>query len=248
MGGGRRILLAGATSGMGEAVARQLSRSDGRLFFFDRCSEKASRLASEIGAQTFQGQALDARDREQLAAEIRNSFGGLDAVVVMVGALHVARLSETTDDAWDGVLGSNLIAPFLIAQTCLPLVDTDGAIVFLGSGTAQRPDVELGAYSVAKRSLERMAQVLAMEAALRGIRVNVVNPGETESPSSSISAPHLREIPATPVPPLGRRAKPEDVACAIDFFVSEASSFCTGASLTVDGGLRAALRSHRVRQ
>jgi NAD(P)-dependent dehydrogenase (short-subunit alcohol dehydrogenase family) len=248
MDNGRRILVTGGTSKIGAAVAKRFLNQGDQVFVFGRDVQKGRALAAETGVQFIAGDAASTDDRARLFAEIQGNAGGLDGLVVAIGALHTARLSETTDEAWDAVMEANLVAPFLIAQACLPVLQDGGAIVFIGSGTAQWPDMELGAYSVAKRMLERMAQVLAMDVALRDIRVNVINPGEMGSPMSTAVASPLRAIPPTPIPPIGRRGDPDDVAAAVEFFLSGAAAFCTGASLTVDGGLRAALRAHGVRQ
>lgn len=248
MDNGRRILVAGGTSKIGAAVAKRLLNKGDEVFVFGRNAQKGRALAAQTGAQFIAGDAASADDRARLSIEIQSNPGGLDGLVIAIGALHTARLSETTDEAWDAVMEANLVAPFLITQACLPFLQDGGAVVFIGSGTAQWPDMELGAYSVAKRMLERMTQVLAMDVALRNIRVNVVNPGEMGSPMSTAVASPLRAIPPTPIPPIGRRGDPDDVAVAVEFFLSDAAAFCTGASLTVDGGLRAALRAHRVRQ
>lgn len=248
MNNGRRILVAGGTSQVGSAIASRLARRGDQVILFGRNVQKGRSLATELSALFIEGDAAAAGDRTRLAAAVETGAGRLEGLVVTIGAVHVGRLSETTDEAWDAVLEANVVAPFLVAQICLPLLQNGGSIVFIGSGTAQWPDMELGAYSVAKRMLERLTQVLAMEAALRDIRVNVINPGEMASPMSAIAAAPLRTIPPTPIPPLGRRAEPEDVAAAVEFFLSDAAALCTGASLTVDGGLRAALRAHRVRQ
>lgn len=248
MGRERHILIAGGSSTIGNAVAERLRSRGDQVIVTGRVASKGMALARAAGAWYVECDLDAAGDLMRMAGEVRSRVGALDGLVVAVGALHVARLSETTDDAWDAVLDANLVAPFLVAQTCLPLLRDGGSIVVVGSGTAQWPEMELGAYSVAKRAVERLCQVLAMECALRGINVNVVNPGELEMPMSATLGPAFRTIPPTPIPPLGRRTEPGDVVAVVEFFLSEGAEFCTGASLTVDGGLRAALRANKVRQ
>lgn len=244
----RRTLIAGGLSTVGLAVARELAGRGDKVVITGRDPRMGAAAVAELGVDYVACDLADADGRATLAREAGFENDELDGLVVALGALHTARLSETTDGAWDAVLDANLITPFLVAQSCLPLLRDGGAIVFIGSGVADWPEMELGAYSVAKRMVTRMVQVLAMEAALRDIRVNVINPGEMDMPMSAMAAAPLRAIPPTPVPPLGRRAEAEDVATAVAFFLSENSAFCTGAALTVDGGVRAALRAHRVRQ
>ncbi|MBN9250731.1 MAG: SDR family oxidoreductase [Mesorhizobium sp.] len=239
--------MAGGTSQLGAAIAGRLVGKGDHVTLFGRNSRNSS-FVNEIGATVIEGDAAVATDRARLVEQLNVHPGGLHGLVVVFSAVYTARLSETTDEAWDAVLEANILAPILVAQVCLPLINNGGSIVFIGSGTSQWPEMELGAFSVAKRMLERMAQVLAMEVALRDIRVNVVNPGEIDLVVGEASLPPLRTLAPTAVPPLGRQTEPEDVAAAVEFFLSEGASFCTGTSLTVDGGTRAALRSHRVRQ
>lgn len=247
MNGGRRVLVVGGASQLGAAIAGRLAGQGDHVTLFGRNSRNSS-FVNEIGATVIEGDAAVATDRASLVEYLGVHTGGLQGLVVVFSAVYTARLSETTDEVWDAVLEANIIAPTLVAQACLPLINNGGSIVFIGSGTSQWPEMELGAYSVATRMLERMAQVLAMEAALRDICVNVVNPGEMDLVVGETSLSSLRTFAPTPVPPLGRRTEVDDVAAAVEFFLSEGASFCTGTSLTVDGGTRAALRSHRVRQ
>jgi 3alpha(or 20beta)-hydroxysteroid dehydrogenase len=128
------------------------------------------------------------------------------------------------------------------------LAECGGSIVTIASGTALWTEMELGAYSVSKRALLWLTQMLAVEGATRGVNVNAICPGDTESGMAAYvgeePSPYLHS-PA--LPPLGRHAVPDDIASAVIFFLGSESAFCTGASLVVDGGMRAALRANKVR-
>lgn len=241
----RRILVACGTSELGAIIANRLAAHGDCVSMFGICSGSSSndRIEAHI-----EGNAAVAADRVRLVELLSKSPPGLDGLVVAIGDVYTARLSETKDEAWDAVIEANLIAPTLFAQSCLPLFKNGGSIVFIGSAAAQWPEMELGAYSVAKRMLERMAQVLAMEAALMDVRVNVINPGEMGVLIDENAVSSLRKLPHTPVPPLGRQVEPDDVVGAVTYFLSDGAAACTAASLTIDGGTRAALRSHKVRQ
>ena len=154
--------MAGGTSQLGAAIASRLAGQGDHVTLFGRNSRNGS-FANEIGVTFIEGDAAVATERASLVDHLGVHPDGLHGLVVVFSAVYTARLSETTDEAWDAVLEANVIAPILVAQACLPLLNDGGSIVFIGSGTAQWPEMELGAYSVAKRMLERMAQVLAME-------------------------------------------------------------------------------------
>ena len=112
------------------------------------------------------------------------------------------------------------------------------------------PEVSIGAYSVSKRALVMLAQMLGMEAGPHGIRVNAVCPGDTEPGMASYAGGRVEPGGAGgwALPPLGRVGTPEDVAGAVAFFVSADSAFCNGSVLLVDGGMRAAVRATLVQQ
>lgn len=241
----RRILVACGSSRLGAIIANRLAAHGDCVSMFGKFSGSSSNERIEAHVE---GNAAVAADRVRLVELLSKSPAGLDGLVVAIGDVYTARLSETKDEAWDAAMEANLIAPTLLAQSCLPLFKNGGSIVFIGSAVAQWPEMELGAYSVAKRMLERMAQVLAMEAALVDVRVNVVNPGELGVLIEENAASSLRQLPHTPVPPSGRQVEPDDVVGAVTYFLSDGAAACTGASLTIDGGTRAALRSHKVRQ
>ena len=249
MSGVQRALVAGGTSSIGGAVVRRLCARGCKVAFTGRNADKAAGLAKDTSASFLPCDARDETSVIKVAERVGEILGGLEGLVIALGALHTARLSETSDDAWDTVIETNVMAPFFFAKACLPLLaEQGGAIVTIGSGSAYWPELELGAYSVSKRALMCMTQILAVECALKGITANCVNPGEMVSQMSTLAGPPLSDIGVTPTPPIGRKAQAEDVAAAVDYFLTVDTGFCTGASLTVDGGLRAALRAAKVRQ
>ena len=126
----------------------------------------------------------DVRDAEDVAgvrAEAVEVLGGLDALVLNAGVLHEAALSETTDEAWDTVLETNLLGPYRYALACLPHLRAagGGSIVVISSDAGVWVETAIGAYSVSKRALIMLAQMLGTEAGPDGIRVNAVCPGDT---------------------------------------------------------------------
>jgi NAD(P)-dependent dehydrogenase (short-subunit alcohol dehydrogenase family) len=241
------VLVAGGTSSMGEAVVRKLSRSGFRVAFSSRRPKQADQLSAETGAKFLQYFDKNPDGVEKLVSRANVVLGSLSGLVIAVGANHTARISETTDEAWDQLFQSNLILPFAYAKACFPLFSPGSSVVFIGSATAFWPEMELGAYSVSKKALLWLSQMLAMEGALKNIRVNCIAPGETSLSMSTYVEPQIRAIQTTPLPPIGVRPCAEDIAEAVEFFLSPDSSQCTGSSLTVDGGLRAALRANKVR-
>ena len=177
---GVRALVTGGTSGIGAAIVERL-RSDGAaVAFTGRDDARGSAAARSTGATFVRADATDAAQVEASVHDSVDVLGGLDALVVNAGVLHEAPLSETTDEAWDAVLETNVVAPYRYAVAALPELRKDGgSITMVSSDAGVWPEVPIGAYSVSKRALNMLAQMLAMEAGPRGVRVNAVCPGDT---------------------------------------------------------------------
>ena len=246
---GLRVLVTGGTSGVGSGIVEHLSGAGAHVAFTGRNHRRGSTLGPATGAAFVAADLSDSSAIRAMVEEAVDWLGGLDGVVLSAGLLHRARLSETSDDEWDKIISLNVVAPFLVAQACLQHLRADGgAIVTIASGTALWPEMELGAYSVSKRALLSMTQMLAVESAQHGVRVNAVCPGDTAAGMRALANPENSRDYGPPVmPPAGRLATPADIAAAVAFLLSPDAAFCSGAVLVVDGAMRAALRAHRVR-
>lgn len=250
MGVNVRALVTGGTSGIGEAIVVRLRAAGAAVAFTGRDAERGAATAARTGATFVRA---DVRDAGAVAASLdaaASALGGLDALVLNAGVLHEAPLSETTDDAWDAVLETNLIGPYRYALACLPALRAagGGSIVLVASDAGVWGEVPIGAYSVSKRAAIMLAQMLGTEAGPAGIRVNAVCPGDTlPGMATRIEG---RADPGDPagwlVPPVGRIGTAQDTAAAVEFFLSPDSSFVNGAVLLVDGGMRASLHAAAV--
>lgn len=248
--GTRRVLVIGGTSQIGRAIVERLCRSGDRVVFNGRNTKRGKALAETTGAQFIACDVNAHRAPERVIAETLEMIHGLDGLVLGAGLLHTARISETTDAAWDQVLETNLIAPFRIAKAAMPaLAEGGGSIVTIASGTAARTEFELGAYSAAKRAVLWLTNMLAVEGGPSGVIANTVCPGDLRAGMRSIAdAPQLRNLGPAPLPPTGRPVAADDVARAVDFFLCKGASSVSGAALTVDGAMRSALRAGKVHQ
>jgi NAD(P)-dependent dehydrogenase (short-subunit alcohol dehydrogenase family) len=246
---GQRVLVTGGTSAIGRAIVERLTADGARVVFTGRDAERGAALAKATETTFVRA---DVREPDAIEIAVRDAdeaLDGLDGLVLGTGVLHEARVSETTDAAWDAVIETNLIAPYRFARACMPLlrVGDGGAIVAIASGTALWTEMELAAYSISKRALLWMTQMLAVEGAPHGVRVNAVCPGDTASGMTSfVNGRGPRDHGEALLPPIGRHAAPREIAAAVAFFLSPEASFCAGTWLTVDGGMRAALRASKV--
>ncbi|RLC02143.1 MAG: hypothetical protein DRH34_07870 [Deltaproteobacteria bacterium] len=130
------------------------------------------------------------------------------------------------------------MGPFFMIKYAVPLMRNKGAIVNVSSVNAVKPAIFQGIYSATKAALINMTQTMARELAPRGIRVNALLPGltNTQFASAIISSDEIREFAVSQIP-MGRYAEPEEMAGAVLYLVSDAASFTTGASLVCDGGM-----------
>ena len=246
---GKRALVTGGTSGIGEALVTLLAAEGARVVFTGRDRERGGRVAAATGGTFVRADVLDAASAAGSTESAVAELGGLDIVVLNAGVLCEATLAETCDEQWDAVIGTNLVAPFRYARATLPALRASrGTMILIASDAGVWGETPIGAYSVSKRALIMLTRMLAVECGPAGVRVNAVSPGDTE-PGMVTSVGGREQLPDTAGwtrPPLGRLVHARDVAAAVSFLASDEARSITGADLLVDGGMRAALRANTV--
>lgn len=237
---GLPVLVIGATRGIGLAIARELSRREARLGLTGRDPDRVARTASELGAW---GRVLDVRHPEAVAETVERFAKevGLYGLVYNAGVSPVFTRAERIDlGVWQEVLSVNLTGAFVACKAFAGAIQGPGSIVLVGSVLSLRGGARLAAYTASKAGLWGLTRALALDWADRGIRVNLVAPGWTETEMTQGLREHprigqdlLREIP------LGRMAKPEEVARTAAFLLDPENTYLTGGVYAVDGGVSA---------
>ena len=241
------VLVTGAAMGIGRAVAATLAAEGSNLVLLDRDAKALEKTASEIGGTTAiqVGSVASLSDCEAAVRLAVERFGGLTGVSHNAGIQRYGDVVTTSPALWDEVISVNLTGGFNVAKAAMPeLRRHKGAIVLTASVQGMAAQKGALAYVVAKHGLIGLVTGMAMDEAANGVRVLGVAPG-------SVDTPMLREaINLDPDPvalnaevdamhPLGRRARPEEIAAVIAFLLSDKASFMTGETVRVDGGMLA---------
>ena len=238
---GRVAVVTGGSQGIGRAVSLALAEA-GASVAVTNVREKSAdvdALCAEItaGGGTAKGYELDVTDTGGIPAvmdSIAADLGGLDILVNNAGVRSEKPSLELTEAEWDSVLGVNLKGTFFCAQAAARhmLERGHGRIVNVASQLAVAAQPKRTAYIASKGGIVALTKVLALEWIAKGITVNAIGPGPTETPMTMrADAP-----PVSARSPLGRRLKPEEVAGAVVFLASPAGAAVNGHLLLVDGG------------
>lgn len=239
---GKTALVTGGTSGIGLAVVRRFVDEGAHVVLTGRRQAQLDAVAAEFGdaVTAVRADASDPSDIAELFAVIAARGSGLDAVHANAGIGAFRPLAEVTAVEIDAAFGTNVRGTTLTLQGALPYLNRDAAIVVTGSTAASGTESNFGLYGASKAAVATMTRTWAAELSPRGIRINTVVPGPTETPGLKGLLPDdsdaLLEQIAAGVP-LGRVLRPEEIAAAVLFLVSEESSGMTGSEVFVDGGL-----------
>ena len=235
--GGRRALVTGGASGIGEAVCRRFAAEGASVAVVDRDAGGAARVADAVGGVAIVADVVLEDGAAASVAEAIDRLGGLDILVNNAGAGNLAMVAKTDAETWNAMLDANLTSAYAVTHAALPALRDGGVVVNNASCSGVRATRGEAAYSAAKAGLVAFTQALAQEYG-PGLRANCVSPGfiRTAMTEPACADPRLVE-PVAAATPLGRLGSADEVADTILFLASDWSRFVTGQNLIVDGGL-----------
>ena len=238
-------IVTGASSGIGRATAKLFAEHGASVVVAARRRKELEQLAAEIADEGGRARALagDVRDETYAKALVElatGAFGGLDIAfnnAAIVGSM--GPISELSLGDWTETLETNLTGAFLGAKYQVPaLIERGGgSLIFTSTFVGHTVGMPgMAAYAASKAGLIGLTQVLAAEYGSKGVRVNALLPGGTDTPSATFKTPEQRSF-VEGLHALKRVARPEEIAHSVLYLASDASSFTTGAALLADGGV-----------
>ena len=236
------LVVTGAASGMGRAIARAANRQGTRLVLADFDGDRLKATAGELGGEVrhLRADVTSLPEIEAIFALAEREFGRIDGLVTCAGIITTSPSLEVTAEEWDRVFAVNARGTFFTVQAALRrmLPRGQGRIVTIGSDSYKLGGGRIAniPYAATKGAVVTMTKGFARMLAGTGVRINCVNPGPCDTPMHAPLTPEQRTMLAGRIP-LGRLAQPEEIASAVLFLLSDAASFVFGESFNVDGGV-----------
>ncbi|MFD1937673.1 SDR family NAD(P)-dependent oxidoreductase [Nonomuraea mangrovi] len=245
---GKVAIVTGGASGIGRATALVFAREGAKVVVADidgpGAEATAGQIATEVGgtpAVAVRADVSDPEDCRRIVQTAVDTFGGLHVLFNNAGIIRRTTALDLDVDEWDRVMAVNVRSVFLMCKYAIPAMTEGGSVVNSGSGWGLKGGGNAISYCASKAAVVNMTRALAIDHARAGVRVNSVNPGDTDTPMLRDEARQLGEDWAAfqsdaADRPMGRSGTPDEIAQAVLFLASDAASYITGSALVVDGG------------
>ncbi|MBP2549746.1 NAD(P)-dependent dehydrogenase (short-subunit alcohol dehydrogenase family) [Neorhizobium galegae] len=233
----KTALVVGGVGGIGGAISERFAREGAQVYATSRKGVESTEASVGPGSiRSIQADASDKSDLQRVFKQIGSEQGRLDVLVVNAGLSEYAPLADISEDHFDRTFGLNVRSLVFAAQGAIDIMLPGATIVLIGSIAGDIGTKGYGVYGATKASVRSFTRTWANELAPKGIRVNVVSPGPTDTAMMASASQEVRDALSSMIP-LGRMGRPDEVAAAALFLASDESSFTTGAELVVDGGM-----------
>lgn len=241
---GKTALITGGTSGIGLATAKLFAREGARVAVTGRNESRFKQVEAELAGEGLV-LAADVRKTNEMAEasrQVKEAYGGLDIFFANAGIAYGTPLSQTDEASYEEIMGTNIKGVFLAMQAVSPILRNGASVILTTSFIihAGRPGLSL--LSASKAAVRSFAQTWSRELLDRKIRVNAVSPGFIDTPLHEKVGGTPKEVQERKTQfarqvPIGRIGEPEEIAEAVLFLASDASSYVVGTELLVDGGM-----------
>lgn len=237
---GMTAVVTGGNTGIGRAIALLFRDEGARVMIVGRDRATLEATRADLGADGVarRTDVSSVRAIEDLFTTAREELDTIDVLVVSAGLAIVAPIEETDEAQFDEIVDVNLKGAFFTLREAIPLLNDDASVILIGSMSHTKGAPGYAVYSATKAALRSLARTAAAELVQRGIRVNTLSPGPTDTTVIERMGYSREQVRAAVAErnPMGRMAAPEEIARAALFLASADSSYMTGADLVVDGG------------
>jgi NAD(P)-dependent dehydrogenase (short-subunit alcohol dehydrogenase family) len=238
---GKVAVITGGSAGMALAGAELFVDEGAYVFISGRRQEALDEAVKLIGRNVtaVQGDAADLDDLDRLFDTVRREKGAIDVLWASAGMGEQGRLGEITQEQFDAAFGLNARGTLFTVQKALPLFNDGGSIIMTGSSASQRGYPGWSVYAASKAVQQGYARVWAAELKDRGIRVNVLTPGQVATAKQEELFDEETKRQFESLIPRGKMGRPEEIATVALFLASDDSSYVNGMELVADGGTTA---------
>jgi NAD(P)-dependent dehydrogenase (short-subunit alcohol dehydrogenase family) len=237
---GKVAVITGGSSGLALASAKRFVEEGAYVFITGRRQEALDEAVKLIGRNVtgVRGDAANLDDLDHLFETVRKQKGKIDILFASAGKGQPAVLGKITEEHFDQEFGLIVRGTLFTAQKALPLINDGGSIILTGSVASVKGFPGFGMYAASKAALRSFARTWLNELKGRKIRVNVLSPGQVDTPDSQRLDKATREMFESLIP-RGKMGRPEEIAAAALFLASDDSSYVNGMDFAVDGGFSA---------
>jgi NAD(P)-dependent dehydrogenase (short-subunit alcohol dehydrogenase family) len=237
---GKVAVITGGSSGLALESAKRFVEEDAYVFIVGRRQEQLDEAVKLIGGNVtgVRGDVSNLDDLDRLFDTVKREKGKIDILFASAGKGEAAKLGEITEEHFDAGFGLIVRGTLFTVQKALPLINDGGSIIMTGSVASVKGFPGFGVYAASKAALRSFARTWLNELKSRNIRVNVLSPGQVDTPDSQRLDKETREMFESLIP-RGKMGRPEEIAAVALFLASDESSYVNGVELAVDGGFSA---------
>lgn len=239
----RIAVITGGNSGIGLAATNLFLQKGYKVAIFTQSQDSLNKIKAKApdNIYTFSGNVACVSDLENFYKSCFEQWVNIDTVIANAGIARPQNIEEVTERSFDETMSINVKGVFFSVQKSLPYLSNKASVVLVSSIQAQKGAGIWSVYGASKASVRSLTSSFAQELSAKGIRVNTISPGVTETPifdkfGFGDNLPSILDSVKSNTP-LGRIGEPDEIANAIYFLASESASFITGSDLQVDGGL-----------